>query len=63
MKVFHQNVTPLFASEIAAFVFSKILTNASFHPRVLEIIGVYPLRLDISVQLVQRVEKYAIASY
>lgn len=63
LKLFRQNVTPLFASEIAAFAFSKILTHASFHPRTLEVIGVYQLRPDLSVQLVQRIEKYASASH
>jgi hypothetical protein len=48
LKFFHQNVTPLCASEIAAFAFARKLSGSTVHPRILELIGVYGVRPDLS---------------
>lgn len=59
LNLFYQNITPLCASEIAAFAFAKKLTNSNFHPRILEVIGVYGVSPDLSRSIVQRLLAFA----
>jgi len=58
-NLFFQNVTPLCASEIAAFSFAKKLSNLNFHPRILEVIGVYGVKPDLSRSIVKRLMAFA----
>jgi hypothetical protein len=52
--IFHQNITPLCASEIAAFAFAKTLSASDIHPRLLEVIGAYSVKPDLSQAIVRR---------
>jgi hypothetical protein len=57
LGLFTQKVTPLCAAEIAAFMFSKELCGINFHPRLLELIGVYPIRPDMTRGLAGRLNR------
>jgi hypothetical protein len=54
LNFFHQNITPLCASEIAAFAFAKTLSASEVHPRILEVIGAYSVKPDLSQGIVRR---------
>lgn len=50
-KVFTQNATPIMAGEIGAFAFSQTLTGLTFHPRIVEMLGIWCFNRELAKAL------------
>lgn len=54
-----QNITPMMASEISAFAFSKRLAGITFFPRILEIIGLYKSMPQATQKLAREISNFS----